>query len=1266
MITNTSCRNSLAFIFLFIHFSIHLSFSQMRIDSSHVPSGILWKSSPLLKNPPVSGDTIEFHSGWQAMKCFLNCRLNADGTGVMDRMKSEEGVDHAENTIVLFPTLLRYQEMDGSHSEYFDELEDEHFVLSEFLDSVYRTKTSFFVPLSEERMRSKEVRFVMTEQSTWINLEGSLEVDFDDGNGWQILTNGITHIVLYDNEIADRLIRFRYSMGTQTLTSATVLKGTTVNGCDMLPHSPPWMEDPEFPWRIHAEFEGGSVSGNAYTLWSEDNIFDKPFVFVEGIDFNMQQWVGQIGDFGWCQFLGHDEVNYPMLAQSAQMVDSLREMGYDLVLLDFADGAADIRRNAALLKHLIQLCNAYKEGQNQSIVAGASMGGQVARVALAEMELEGLDHCTGVYISWDSPHQGAHIPLSIQTAIDFLTPFSAEAEAFKNGALLRPAAQQMLIHQYFDPNGQILNPSAFHSFQMYLDQIGLPKKTINWAIANGSGIGTPMETIPWTPLLETECNASDLFPGVEFRMNLYAAPGNPDHPFSSETTNVIADLIYSETYSGLLSFAYVEYSGVYSINSGTPALDYRPGGFRTSVKELVDVVNENADYLDVCEYITTDEYALRHSFISPHSALDFAGNDGIGILDALVADPASTPFDQWYIPPGDNQPHVAMTPQNIQWLLQHIRVMDDGQSLFSPLACNPYHMGALGDDYLFPITITGTQEIGLNVGEPLHCGQENLLALPTKKMELLPKCGQLGFVLKDKTILRIGAADGVNRCQLKLKPGSSIKMQDKSRLILGMGSKLIVGPGAKLILEDLASLTNLGGEIIVQAGGQIDYNGLNFSLEHEEAKLIFQEGTMHIAQSKTLSLQPIPGATGCVEVQSKIFPSFVFGNGSKLILTGNNLEDDVLRIDSASVFYSNNDANAAINVERGAIQFAFNANWTSGTLLKLNQVKLYALGGIDNGSSDVVLKNNRVLVENCIWQHLSVFGEQSHLRAFQSRWVGNEVQNWKNGSLSMNESDMIGVGWICKSVGLPFAFRGVSFSGNGNAFGLEVTGLELAPLVVENCNFSDYQSGIRQTGGVLKIGCSRFEQLSTGVDVWSGVKLTMNDGAGKNTFEENDHHLVLNEVPSPALAQGGNNFGFSEEYPVFGLLALAPTENMLDWSGNQWESEDLFVESYFAPEPNNVSLNLIQLEPTMAFQDCEGHLAENKNRMAAANVPMVEVDFTRPGLMDVYDLSGRELARNLTAEQLEEWKTNFVFASGVYIVVERNNESIWVQKWVMP
>jgi hypothetical protein len=72
-------------------------------------------------------------------------------------------------------------------------------------------------------------------------------------------------------------------------------------------------------------------------------------------------------------------------------------------------------------------------------------------------------------------------------------------------------AQQMLIHQYFDPMGSYMNPSAFHSFQMYMDEISMPLKTINWAIANGSGIGIPLETPAWTPLLETECNASNLF-----------------------------------------------------------------------------------------------------------------------------------------------------------------------------------------------------------------------------------------------------------------------------------------------------------------------------------------------------------------------------------------------------------------------------------------------------------------------------------------------------------------------------------------------------------------------------------------------------------------------------------------------------------------------------------------------------------------------------------------------------------------------------------
>jgi hypothetical protein len=1266
MITNTSCRKSLALIFLFIHSFIQASSAQLRIDTSLVPTGILWKSSPLLKAPPTSGDTIDFHQGWQAMKSLMNSRLNTDGLGITERMKAAEWADEKVNTIVLFPTVLNYQEIDGSHPEYFDHLENEYFVLEDFRDSVYRTKTSFFVSLSEEMIRSKEVHFVISEQSLWTNMAGSFMVDFDDGNGWMNWDWDSPKVVFYDNEWVDRLIRFRFNTGSEILVSASLLKGNAVHGCDLLPHSPPWMEDPELPWRIDADYEGSSVAGNAYTLWSDDGVLDKPFVFVEGIDFNLQQWDGQLGDFGWCQFMGHDEVNYPMLAQSAQMVDSLREMGYDLVLLDFVDGAADIRRNAALLKHLIQLCNAYKEGQHQLIVAGASMGGQVARVALAEMERDGLDHCAGVYISWDSPHQGAHIPLSIQTAIDFLAPFSAEAEAFKNGALLRPAAQQMLIHQYFDPMGSYMNPSAFHSFQMYMDEISMPRKTINWAIANGSGIGTPLETPAWTPLLETECNASNLFPGVEFRMNLFAAPGNPDHSASTETLNVISDLIYSETYSGLLSFAFVEYSGVYSINNATPALDFRPGGFRTSVKELVDVVNENADYLALCSSIGTDEYALKHSFISPQSALNFHGNDDIGILDALVLNPESTPFDQWYVPPGDNQPHVAMTPQNIQWLLHHISALDEGQSLSISLGCSPYQIGAIGEDYLFPITIHGTQEVVLNGGGPFHCGEENLTSIPMKKMELLPQCNQLGFVLKDKSILRIGSPDGAHRCQLKLKPGSSIRMQDKSRLVLQLGSQLIVGPEAKLILDDMSTLTNMGGEIIVQEGGQIIYNGFNFSLEHEEAKLIFQDGTMHIAPSKALSLQPITGATGSVEVQSTIHPCFGFGNGSKLILTGNSREDDVLKLDTSSVFYSMNDANAAISIQNGAVQFMAHATWNTGCFVQMNKVKLYSLGAYENEQNDVVFENNKVLMQACLWHHLSFKGDQAHLRASQTRCMGNEVLNWKKGSLTVNESDMLGVGWVCQSIGLPFSFHGVTFSGNGNGFGLEVTALDNVPLIIESCDFSDYQTGIKQTGGALKIACSRFEQLSSGVDIENGVQLTMNEGAGKSAFLNNGRHLVMNEVPAPALVKGGNWFGASEEYSVAGLLALDPSEMMLDWSGNQWDTQQYYVETYFNNAPNDLYLNPLQLEPMMAFQPCGGQSSDYKLAAMGIDMPMAITDESANARYSLYDLSGRILGKDLTYHQYISWRVSPSAASGVYILTEKQGEEIQIEKVMIP
>ena len=68
MIFNQSCRNFLALIFLTFFIQNLQSQSTFIIDSSAVPSGILWKESPLMKRPPETGDTTSFSDGWQAMK----------------------------------------------------------------------------------------------------------------------------------------------------------------------------------------------------------------------------------------------------------------------------------------------------------------------------------------------------------------------------------------------------------------------------------------------------------------------------------------------------------------------------------------------------------------------------------------------------------------------------------------------------------------------------------------------------------------------------------------------------------------------------------------------------------------------------------------------------------------------------------------------------------------------------------------------------------------------------------------------------------------------------------------------------------------------------------------------------------------------------------------------------------------------------------------------------------------------------------------------
>jgi len=90
---------------------------------------------------------------------------------------------------------------------------------------------------------------------------------------------------------------------------------------------------------------------------------------------------------------------------------------YDLVFIDWKNGAGDIRGNAAALEQVITQINNMKAlsgSTQQNVVMGISMGGLISRYCLASMTKRNMATGTRLLLTMDSPHQGAYVPLAFQ------------------------------------------------------------------------------------------------------------------------------------------------------------------------------------------------------------------------------------------------------------------------------------------------------------------------------------------------------------------------------------------------------------------------------------------------------------------------------------------------------------------------------------------------------------------------------------------------------------------------------------------------------------------------------------------------------------------------------------------------------------------------------------------------------------------------------------------------------------------------------------
>ncbi len=187
---------------------------------------------------------------------------------------------------------------------------------------------------------------------------------------------------------------------------------------------------------------------------------------------------------------------------STTLLRALDDQEYDIVYVNNKNGVDDIRRNAKLFEEAIEYVNERKDGTYENVVLGISMGGLVARYALRKMEIAGKDHQTCKYISVDSPHKGANVPVAVQALIRhienvdlklfwFFTVYRAtDINSMLEAAveLLNSKATKQLLTYYVTKDFQYDN-SEHRSFMNEYEALGVPQLCQNIAVANGSNGG---------------------------------------------------------------------------------------------------------------------------------------------------------------------------------------------------------------------------------------------------------------------------------------------------------------------------------------------------------------------------------------------------------------------------------------------------------------------------------------------------------------------------------------------------------------------------------------------------------------------------------------------------------------------------------------------------------------------------------------------------------------------------------------------------------
>jgi hypothetical protein len=742
--------------------------------------------------------------------------------------------------------------------------------------SPYIEDTVFVVSPVVNKFPNGNRSFILTADRIVQNIGSFQNISIDFGNGFQTLTLGTPINITLSAGMNRPIVRVQTSDGRFLYCRFEVEIAQSNN----LPEGGPDEEysransSPETLETADIAYLGGLGTAKVKIFFAcPDKKLRKPLLVLDG--FNADAFIDDVNVDSFFQFFNNFS-NTPNVVQgtSRRLTRDLRREGYDLIFVNWAseNGRDYMQRYAFLLQKILANVNAEK-AQNGSteknVIIGLSMGGVIAKWALLDLEnrnpnAQNGGHDVKQFFAYDSPLQGANIPLGIQYLTkDFgeniLGGIGGRFVPTLRGAILRltsPAARQLLTYQAFTANPR--SPAEHVAFYNELNSMGTIQKCEFLTVSNGSLLG--VLNFPAGKFLFGGYNN---FTG-RFRMALFlevrALPNRSNNP----------ENIYKREVR--YPWPIPSWKGTISVKDFR-ALDGAPGGTTGLTQDLNDAIPgmKGATYDDGPDFI-------RSTFVPTVSALDIRNPErdnpffnvsdpqqlisslqtrSIGILgsrsDAQADVAASISGSVNRIP---NQAHVSLSLRTTGFLLYHMITKNTLQN-GNPTELNnrtfnwgknnallyPQTAPQIGNfqprefsdilDYRLNISNSGKLWVNRNGGlgftdianSPLNSTNSNYVLLLQKSNGCEQSNGEI-FVSNGGE-LHLGDAAVNNTANVIIKKGSTVHIQATGKLIIENNAQLTIDSAGRLIIDAGAfiSFGSLTSRILVKKGGELIING---------------------------------------------------------------------------------------------------------------------------------------------------------------------------------------------------------------------------------------------------------------------------------------------------------------------------------------------------------------------------------------------------------------------------------------------------------